>query len=200
MARKATAEITKRNPIDLSEANISGTDLSGANLINANFSGAILVRMNFEGAILLNADLSRARLADANLRASDLRGANLSHSDLSGSRMTGAKLADADLQYAELRNTDLRGIDLSKANNLTWRQLLHARFDEFTRVPHYLNEDELFELLESLDPDILWKREYSGKLDLLFKELGKLAESLKGKPLIEGLIEAHVWSHREDHD
>lgn len=99
-------------------ARLRGIDLRKVNLEDG----------HFENAAFTESDLSGARLVRANLAHASLRGANLSHCDLSM----------AVLEGANLRSTDLRDSSLREALSVQG-----ATFDELTKLPVDVPEDEL---------------------------------------------------------
>jgi len=94
----------KREPPDLSQANLQYADLSkldlrGAslfqtNLTRADLSFADLREANLKGASLERANLREANLAGANLRRANLKGAYLGGADITGTDLTGIKRDD----------------------------------------------------------------------------------------------------------
>lgn len=163
---------TKRHePIDLSGAHIPGTSLSHADLSESNFSRANLTEVDFEGSNLRDANFGGANLTRANLTGTDLRGASLASAKLVGTNLSEATLDEADLSGANLSNALIEGVDLSKAKGLNWTQFLDGRYDEATDLPDYLQEEELFRLLESAYSRRPWRDEFSGRIDDLLSEL-----------------------------
>ena len=160
---------------------LSGAVLPRANLGHADFSGADLEGTNFTGANLVmaffvEANLSEAVLKDAALAFSDFTDANLSKADLSGARLNKARFRGVDLSTASLHGADLRGADFSDARNLSWQHVLDGRFDSRTSLPQYLENEDLFEVLENLCKEFDWKASYKEDLDRLLDELNKIAE------------------------
>lgn len=83
-------------------------------------------------------DVHGAFIRRANLSGANLRGANLSGADSSD-----ASFQNADFQDAQLKGTILRGADLTGARNLTMKQLASAIIDERTRLPTYIDRQQL---------------------------------------------------------
>ena len=105
-----------RQPVNLSDANLTRADLTEANLGHANLSradltGASLLRTNLTSASLVRANLTEASLGSTNLKGAHLNEANLGHAILSE-----VDLADADLADADLANAFLAGVHLNGAN------------------------------------------------------------------------------------
>lgn len=142
---------------DLSGIDISGKELQRLYgprkvLKEADFTDAILTRANFH-----RSDLYDARLQGANLRHADLEGADLcqAHLDRSKDSGKGTNLAGADLSRASLYNahfdsgTNLSGAKLYAADlgglekrNLHKANLKGARYDDLTRWPKHLDQEE----------------------------------------------------------
>lgn len=155
----------------LPRANLSHADFSGAHLEGTNLTGANLVM-----AFFVEANLSEAVLKDAALAFSDFTDANLSKANLSGARLNKARFRGVDLSTASLHGADLRGADFSGARNLSWRRVLDGRFDSRTSLPQYLENEDLFEVLEGLCKEFDWKASYKEDIDWLLDELNEIAE------------------------
>ena len=84
--------------------------------------------VDIHGAFVRRVDLSNA----------DLAGANLAGADATSANFRGANFKDANLKGTILRGADLRG-----AKNLTREQLAAAVIDETTRLPDYLEREEV---------------------------------------------------------
>lgn len=184
--------IEKRRYIDL-----SGAVLPGAEFSHANFSHAILEEINLAGA-----NLTMSNLVGANLRKGILRGASLAFANLTDCNLTGADLSGANLNKAVFRNADLsmarltaanmQGANFERAQNVTWRALLDGRIDGQTVVPNYLDEKSLFETLDMFYDKIAWAEKYSGRLDDLWIDLDKIAESVNVHSFSDVLIHMAV--------
>jgi uncharacterized protein YjbI with pentapeptide repeats len=90
----------KREPPDLSQANLQYADLSKLDL-----RGASLFHTN-----LTRADLSSADLREANLTRANLEGANLKEANLTGANLTRANLIGANLSKADTTGTMMTSI------------------------------------------------------------------------------------------
>lgn len=99
------------------------TRLRGIDLRKVNLESG-----HFENVAFTESDLRGARMVRANLAHASLRGSNLSDCDLSM----------AILEGANLRSTDLRGSSLRRASSVKG-----AVFDELTRLPGDVREDDL---------------------------------------------------------
>ena len=77
------------------------------------------------------------------LRRTDLSGASLRNANLSAADFSEALFRKADFQGARLVGTILRGADLTDAQNLTVEQLSSAIIDDRTRLPSYIDRDQL---------------------------------------------------------
>lgn len=138
------------DPLELSDADLSGIDLTKANLMwsrlaGANLIDATLVETNLTQADLTNSrlngvDFSHADLSRSNLRYAKLRRANLtdvvlvqteltnadlSHANLELADLSLANITSADLSNTRLFRTDLNGSDLREAN-LKFAQLIET--------------------------------------------------------------------------
>jgi uncharacterized protein YjbI with pentapeptide repeats len=105
-----------REPLDLSQENLSGADLGGANLGGANLSRACFQEANLSGANLGGANLSRAYFREANLSGVELVGADLRQANLEEADLSWANLRDTNLSGANLRRANLREANLRRAN------------------------------------------------------------------------------------
>jgi hypothetical protein len=90
----------KREPPDLSQANLQDTDLSKLDL-----RGASLFRTNLTRADLRFADLREANLKEASLERASLKGANLRGASLRGANLEGANLSGADITGTDMAST-----------------------------------------------------------------------------------------------
>jgi uncharacterized protein YjbI with pentapeptide repeats len=124
---------TAGRPCDLTGADLSRTDLSEANLRHAKLSRAKLSGANLSGAHLRWADFSGAHLRAADLSGADLGDADLSRADLGDADLSGSDLSRANFSGASLVGANLSGADLSKARQLTRRQLDSALLDSPAR-------------------------------------------------------------------
>ena len=104
---------SRKDGLDLSQADLTGLDLSGANLFGVDLSGA-----NLAGTNLSMANLQSARLSEASLSGSDLRDANLRHAFLAAADFASADLQGADLQGAYLGFTP-DDLDSDRITSLT---------------------------------------------------------------------------------
>ena len=121
---------------------LSGNDLSNAHLKDINFSGAELMKTKFQEAKLQKADFRKANLTHADMSKAKLQGAKfqtaeLSYANMSGANLQGAifketNLISADMSDADLKETNLSGanlgfVNLTRAQGLTYEQLLQAQ-------------------------------------------------------------------------
>ena len=214
-----TVRTKPREPIDLSGAHIPGMSLShadlagsnfshanltevnfqGSNLRDANFRESNLTEVNFQGSNLRDADLRKSNLTRANLTGTDLRRANLAFASLKDAVLSGAKLGEVDLSNAKLSRALIEGLDLSEVKGLEWTGLLDARFDETTVLPDYLEEEDLFQLLEQAYPRRKWRDEFSGRIKDLLAELAKFGKLAKGSILTE-LVGLRLFEERQVED
>jgi uncharacterized protein YjbI with pentapeptide repeats len=104
----------KREPPDLSQANLQNADLS---------------KLDLRGASLFHTNLTRADLSFA-----DLREANLAWASLEGTNLEGANLEEANLTGANLTRANLKGANLSKADT-TGTMMTSIKCDDDTRLP-----------------------------------------------------------------
>lgn len=188
-----------REPIDLSGAHIPRMSLSHTNLAESNFSKANLTEVNFQGSNLREADLRESNLTRANLTDADLRGANLASATLEGTDFSGAMLDEVDMSNANLSGALIEGVDLSTAKGLEWTQLLEARFDEMTVLPDYLEEENLFQLLEIYHSRYPWREKYTGQLNDLLAELGALKRP-EGISIMNQLMQISVFEKMDEQD
>jgi uncharacterized protein YjbI with pentapeptide repeats len=199
MASVDAAERPKRrNPIDLSGAQIPGTSLSHTNLAGSDFSHANLSRVNFEGSNLREADFREAKLIEANLTGTDLSKANLRDANLTGATLYTSASDGADMSHADLSDACIEGLDLSKVIGLTWRQFLEASFDETTVPPGYLTEEDLLQLLERTEPSVPWRHEFSGKVKNLLRELAAIGKSGQGGSILDRLMMIRVQREMDE--
>ena len=122
---------TKRPPVDLTQADFSGSylaasSLRGADLQEVDFRMADLRACDLSGANLRGADLSDADLTGAKLIQVNLREANMKNADLRSADLTGAILKGAQMLGAQLSETDMGKSDLTAAA-LTTQQLKQAK-------------------------------------------------------------------------
>jgi uncharacterized protein YjbI with pentapeptide repeats len=82
-------------------------------------------------------------LHGAFIRRIDLNGTILRNANLSGADGSNASFQNADFEGARLDGTILRGADLTGAKNLTMKQLASAIIDERTRLPTYIDRQQL---------------------------------------------------------
>jgi len=150
-----------RQPIDLSNVDLTRANLTSADLTGANLHSAILDQANLAKAVLPGADLSAtlaagvdlsdANLAGANLVAAGLiDGANLMRANLASAILHGAiiyravlddaVLGGADFGAASLDGTFLRGTDLTGAH-FSGADLTGAIVDEGQPVPEGWERD-----------------------------------------------------------
>lgn len=158
----------KREPPDLSRANLKEIDLRGqdlhgivlfrANLENADLDGADLRQADLSKAILRNANLSSAKLDGATFNEADLEKANLEHVSLIGAslkkaNLKGSNIKNADLQKVNLSKADVSGCNLSKSNisramlrktNMANVNLNQAILENTNLESAILNEAQLF--------------------------------------------------------
>ena len=148
-----------REPLDLSQADLSGCDLRGAALLAARLGGADLSEASLAGADLrsstfIAADLRAADLAEASASGALFGGADLRAADLTGVDLRGAELAEADLSDAQLAGADLRAADLYRVDlhravlrecDLRRADLRAAVFADTILAGALLNEARLFE-------------------------------------------------------
>jgi len=194
-----TVRAKRREPIDLSGAHIPGMSLSHADLANSDFSHANLTEVNFGGSDLHNANFEAATLIGANFTGADLSGANFTSADLVGTVLTGAKLDDANLTRANLSGALFEGVGLSRARGLSWTQLLDARFDKATVLPEYLEEEELFRLLEQAYPRRPWRDEFSGRIkDLLMVLVELPGRGSRSIDMHLSMIEAEIRMQEQE--
>ncbi len=170
--------IEKRRYIDLSGAVLPGAEFSHANFSHAVLAGINLVGANLTMSNLVGANLRNGVLQGASLAFADLTDCDLTGADLSGANLNKAMFIKAKLSMANLRNANMQGANFERAQNVTWHQLLDGRIDGQTFVPNYLDEKSLFETLDEFYDEIAWAEEYSGRLDDLWIDLDKIAESV----------------------
>ena len=148
--------------IDLKDINAKGfimsnsemryVDLRFAHLEEANFFGVHLEKGNLFLARLQEAKLGYAHLEEADFFGAHLQGANLAFAHLQGANLAFAHLEEADLQYAHLEDGNLigahlQGVDLRDVyfdrKALRDKKLLyHAKYDNETKFPDWLDPDE----------------------------------------------------------
>lgn len=194
-----TVQTKQREPIDLSGAHIPGMSLSHTDLAGSNFSRANLTEVNFQGSSLRDADLSKSNLTRADLTGANLKGANLAYAILKSTVLSGATLDDVDLSNTNLSGALIEGLDLSKVKGLRWTEVLDTQFDETTVLPDYLQEEELFGLLESAYPRRPWRDEFSGRIKHLMAELAKFGKLAKGSILTE-LVRLRLFEEKQVED
>jgi Pentapeptide repeats (8 copies) len=116
-----------RQPVNLSDANLSAAALSGAVLSHAllhraNLTGADLTDADLTGANLLDADLTHAYVQEANLTDTFMLRANLTEAALFGANLTRASLSETNLSGAFLQGANLSGATFYDSNltGATW--------------------------------------------------------------------------------
>jgi hypothetical protein len=108
----------RKDPLDLSGAELSTANLYGADLHEVNLTGAKLSLASLSDADLSDTNLSGANLQSANLSGADLRGANLRGAQLTAADMHDSYLDNADFSNAHMHLTDVVDVDLSNAKGL----------------------------------------------------------------------------------
>lgn len=124
----------------LQKASLLQTDLRNSNLADTDLREAALILAN-----LANAKLNRADLRGAFLNQADLRNADLSQSDLRGAYLNQTDLRNADLTLARLADANLYDADLRDAKGLLCTQLALSLVNNRTRLPTYLDCQDLIE-------------------------------------------------------
>ncbi len=120
----------------LEGANLIEAHLEGAGLIKAHLEGANLTQAHLEGAFLAQAHLEEALLIEAHLEGGTiLVGAHLEGASLVKAHLEGASLIGAHLKGANLIEAHLEGTDLSRATELTQKQIESAYGDRKTVLP-----------------------------------------------------------------
>ncbi len=185
--------IDKRRYIDLSGAVLPGAEFSHANFSHANLEGINLAGANLTMSNLVVANLRYGVLQGTSLAFADLTDCDLTGADLSGANLNKAVFINANLSMANLRDANMQTANFERAQNVTWHQLLDGRIDGQTVVPNYLDEKSLFETLDMFYDKIAWAEEYSGRLDDLWIDLGKFAESANEHSFRGALIQMAVY-------
>ncbi|MEU8389050.1 pentapeptide repeat-containing protein [Micromonospora sp. NPDC048843] len=143
LGRRPLPDTRAKEPLDLSDTDLSSADLSRGNFAFANFQrsslvGATFLHANLTGSIFYSTDLAQSnisaakavgakftdcRLDDAWLNETDLTqaalwvhadGANSRGADLTGASLNGASLMGAEFKDTNLLRVDLVGADLRK--------------------------------------------------------------------------------------
>ena len=127
-AQQQTASLAGGSPDQIAEIDIEAQRQS----VNA----LLLQASALEREGLGGPDMRRADKLGADLRRTKLKGASLRGALLVGADLRGVDLDCADLTGADLRGADLRGADLSGSLFLLQAQLVSARGDTHTRIPH----------------------------------------------------------------
>lgn len=187
----------KHRSIELSGAVLPGAKLSHTNLARANLEGINLVGANLTMSILVGANLKNGNLQGAILAFADLTDCDLTGANLSGANLNKAVFENAILSGTNLRNANMHGANFESAQNVTWYELLGGRINDQTVVPNYLNEASLFETLDGYFDKIAWAEEYSGRLDDLWVDLGKIMESAGEQSISNALINISVHSEMD---
>lgn len=168
-------------PIDLSDAELTGAYLTGADLHGAN-----LVRATLEGTKFSWADLSRADVTDGDLEQANLHRAYLAGTDLTRARLVGAELTQSYLRESQLSEANLYGADLGAAD-LTGADLAGA---DFTQVRTYmtvfgnldLSRVRGLDAVDHIGPSVVGT-------DTIFRSNGQIPEAfLRGAGVPDALI------------
>ena len=138
--------------IDLKDINAKGfimsnsemryVDLRFAHLEEANFFGVHLEKGNLFLARLQEAKLGYAHLEEADFFGAHLQGANLAFAHLEEADLQYAHLEDGNLIGAHLQGVDLRDVYFDRKALRDKKLLYHAKYDNETKFPDWLDPDE----------------------------------------------------------
>ena len=114
--------------------------------VGNDFYGWPLWRMNLYEANLAGANFSEANLKGTHLAKANLQGANLMYANLQGAalietNLQNASLFKSNLNGAHLAHAKLEGANLEGAKDLTWEQVLTAKYWKGAILPEELKNN-----------------------------------------------------------